>query len=107
MEIKKHYEVPAPSRKGPHQYYGRFVCSVDDEREHNHIALFAESVWRQYGNEKCAVSFVPSFDSEEFWVNAQSKLLVREVIDSAIDNLQQAFKKVKLSPIRLEKIIEG
>ncbi len=101
LNIGKYYQAAKPNVEGPYTYYGKFICATSDEYENNLVGLFIEyvwipgineEIWRRSTKKEVAVSFMPtSSEGLVFWVNAKTEGDVREIIDAAMETLQQGF----------------
>ena len=86
IKIERSYDVAQPKVKGPHNFYGKFVCHTDDESVNNLVVLYAEQYWQRQRGDDFAVSFVPSMtDGVSFWVNAATIDRLRDFMDYSID----------------------
>lgn len=109
MKIKKYYSVPKPAGEQPwgtQEQYGTFVCHTDDPKEHNAISGFAEDVWTKIRVPAYATAFVPSMKRGiQFLVNSNSKDMVKNVIDEAVDLLKNGFVARGLPAVTVEDCV--
>ncbi len=108
MKIQKYYSVPKPPGERPwgtQEHYGKFVCHSDDPREHNALSGFAEDVWTKIKIPAYATGFSPSPVGIHFWVNSNSKDMVKDVIDEAVDMLKNGFVARGLPAVTVEDCV--